>query len=402
MHKNIYIRFSAIFFFFFLSWAVSYTLISIWMGQVLHLSGVQIGLLYSINGIFTLLLQPLYGYFSDRLGMRKNILLFLSGSLVLTGPFFIYIYGPLLQKNFPLGIVLGGIFLSGSYLASMGAVESYVEKVSRKYEFEYGHVRMWGSLGTAIAAFFAGSIFNINPNYNFWIGSGAAVVILILLCTTKINITDVEIENSKSVKVKDVFELFKLKKFWIFVVFIIGVASMYTIYDQQFPRYFAEQFATIKAGNQMYGYLNSLQTFLEAGMMFVTPKIVNKLGARNSMLLMGSLVAVRVVLTGIISGPILISTVKLIQAFDFPLLYIAIFKYININFESRLSSILYLIGYQFFSQIGVIGVSAPIGRMYDTIGYRPTYMYLGVIIFFFVLVGFLTLSKDSNVSLEKN
>lgn len=402
MHKNIYIRFSAIFFFFFLSWAASYTLISIWMGQVLHLSGVKIGFLYSVNGIFTLLLQPLYGYFLDRLGMRKSILFFLSGILVLMGPFFIYIYGPLLQKNFPLGIILGGIFLSGSYLASMGAVESYIEKASRKYKFEYGHVRMWGSLGTAIAAFFAGSIFNINPNYNFWIGSIAAIFILIILCTTKINITDVEIKDSKSVRVKDVFELFKLKKFWIFVVFIIGVASMYTIYDQQFPRYFAEQFATIKAGNQMYGYLNSLQTFLEAGMMFVTPKIVNKLGARNSMLLMGFLVAVRVVLTGIVSGPILISVVKLIQAFDFPLLYIAIFKYININFESRLSSILYLIGYQFFSQIGVIGVSTPIGRMYDTIGYRPTYMYLGIIILFFVLIGFLTLSKDSGVSLENN
>ncbi|MDR4933039.1 oligosaccharide MFS transporter [Companilactobacillus paralimentarius] len=402
MHKNIYIRFSAIFFFFFLSWAASYTLISIWMGQVLHLSGVKIGFLYSVNGIFTLLLQPLYGYFLDRLGMRKSILFFLSGILVLMGPFFIYIYGPLLQKNFPLGIILGGIFLSGSYLASMGAVESYIEKASRKYKFEYGHVRMWGSLGTAIAAFFAGSIFNINPNYNFWIGSIAAIFILIILCTTKINITDVEIKDSKSVRVKDVFELSKLKKFWIFVVFIIGVASMYTIYDQQFPRYFAEQFATIKAGNQMYGYLNSLQTFLEAGMMFVTPKIVNKLGARNSMLLMGFLVAVRVVLTGIVSGPILISVVKLIQAFDFPLLYIAIFKYININFESRLSSILYLIGYQFFSQIGVIGVSTPIGRMYDTIGYRPTYMYLGIIILFFVLIGFLTLSKDSGVSLENN
>jgi oligosaccharide:H+ symporter len=402
MHKNIYIRFSAIFFFFFLSWAASYTLISIWMGQVLHLSGVKIGFLYSVNGIFTLLLQPLYGYFLDRLGMRKSILFFLSGILVLMGPFFIYIYGPLLQKNFPLGIILGGIFLSGSYLASMGAVESYMEKASRKYKFEYGHVRMWSSLGTAIAAFFAGSIFNINPNYNFWIGSIAAIFILIILCTTKINITDVEIKDSKSVRVKDVFELFKLKKFWIFVVFIIGVASMYTIYDQQFPRYFAEQFATIKAGNQMYGYLNSLQTFLEAGMMFVTPKIVNKLGARNPMLLMGFLVAVRVVLTGIVSGPILISVVKLIQAFDFPLLYIAIFKYININFESRLSSILYLIGYQFFSQIGVIGVSTPIGRMYDTIGYRPTYMYLGIIILFFVLIGFLTLSKDSGVSLENN
>lgn len=398
MQRNIYIRFSAIFFFFFLSWAASYTLIVIWFGQTIHLNGASIGLLFSINSIFTMFLQPLYGYLLDKFGIRKNILVYLGLMLAFTGPFFIYVYRPLLQVNFFLGSILGGVFLGGSYLASMGAVESYVEKISRKYDFEYGKVRMWGSLGTAVAAFFAGRIFNMNPDYNFWVGSMAAIIVLIILVTTKINVSDVEIEASATVKVKDIFELFKLKDFWFFILFIIGICSMYVIYDQQFPRYFAEQFATVAAGNQMYGYLNSLQTFLEAGMMFMAPKIVNKLGIRNSMLLVGVLLTIRIILTSFVTGPILISIIKLIQSFDMPLMYISIFKYINLNFEARLSSILYLVGYQFTSQIGVISVSTVVGKMYDNFGYRTSYLYLGLVVCAFVVIAFLTLNKDSQTA----
>lgn len=395
MRKNIYVRFSIIFFLFFLSWSATYTLISIWLGQAIHLSGGEIGTLYSINGIFALILQPLYGYLLDKIGDRKNILVYLSILLVLTAPFFIYIYGPLLHVNFWLGAILGGAFLGGSYLAAIGAVESYVEKISRKYDFEYGNVRMWGSLGTAIAAFFAGRLFNTNPNYNFWLGSIAAVGVLMILLTTKVDVTDVEIKSATSVKVKDIFELFRMKDFWCFIIFIIGIASMYTIYDQQFPRYFAEQFSTVTDGNQMYGYLNSLQTFVEAGMMFLAPKIVNKIGVRTSMLLVGILLGFRIILTSVVSGPVLISIIKMIQAFDMPLLYISIFKYINLNFESRLSSILYLVGYQFISQIGVISLSSTMGKMYDLLGYQTAYLYLGLVVCLFVVVSFFTLNKDS-------
>lgn len=395
MRKNVYIRFSAIFFLFFLSWSASYTLISIWLGQTIHLSGAEIGTLYSVNGIFTLMLQPLYGFLLDKFGDRKNILIYLSILLILTAPFFIYIYGPLLQVNFWFGVILGGVFLGSSYLASMGAVESYVEKISRKYDFEYGNVRMWGSLGTAIAAFFAGRLFNMNPNYNFWFGSIVAILILGILLTTKVDVTDVEIKSATTVKVKDIFELFRLKNFWCFIIFIIGIASMYTIYDQQFPRYFAKQFSTIAAGNQMYGYLNSLQTFVEVGMMFLAPKIVNKIGIRTSMLLVGVLLGIRIILTSAVSGPVFISIIKMIQAFDMPILYISIFKYINQNFEARLSSILYLVGYQFISQIGVISLSSTMGKMYDTLGYRTAYLYLGLFVCLFVVISFFVLNKDS-------
>lgn len=402
MNRKIYIRLSAIFFFFFSSWAASYTLISIWFGQKLHLTGAEIGFIFSINSIFTLILQPVYGYLLDKLGVRKNVLVFLSIILALTGPFFVYVYGPVLQNNFMLGTLIGGIFIGGSYLASIGAVESYVEKISRKYNIEYGNIRTWGSLGTAIAAFFAGNIFNINSDYNFWVGSIAAVIVILILSTTKMDVSDVEIESSESVKVRDIFDLFKMKKFWAFVIFIIGITSMYSIYDQQFPRYFAEQFALVKAGNQMYGYLNSVQTLLEAGMMLLAPKIVNKIGARNSMLLMGSLFALRVIMTSLVSGPVLISIIKLSQAFDFSLLYISVFRYININFESRLSSILYLIGYQFINQVGVIGLSSTIGKMYDVVGYRTAYMYMGLIVCCFVVFSFFTLSKRTSQNIEMN
>lgn len=69
-----------------------------------------------------------------------------------------------------------------------------------------------------------------------------------------------------------------MKDFLLFIVFILGITCSGAVYDQQFPRYFAQQFSDIQMGNQMFGYLNSLQTFLEAGMMFIAPKIVNKIG----------------------------------------------------------------------------------------------------------------------------
>lgn len=402
MRKNAYVRLSAFFFFFFVSWSACYSLFTIWLGQEIHLNGEATGLIFGINAAFTLLMQPLYGYISDKLGVRKDLLIYLSGILIFTGPFFIYVYGPLLKMNVLLGAVVGGIFLGVGFLASCGAVESYIEKISRKYDFEYGRARMWGSLGWAVTTFFAGQLFNINPSYNFWIASIAAIVMFLIILTTKIEVTDDEAQKADSVKIQDVFNLFKLKDFWFFVIFVLGVTCVYGVYDQQFPNYFAEQFATVKLGNQMFGYLNSFQVFLEAGMMFMAPKIVNKLGARNSLLLAGFLMAFRITGSGIVNGPILISMMKLIHSFELPILLVSVFKYLDANFESRLSSILYLVGYQFSSQIGTIGLSSLVGKMIDSIGFKSTYLYLGIFVFIFAIIAVFTLKKGDSQSQKNN
>ncbi|STV03379.1 sucrose permease [Klebsiella pneumoniae] len=54
-------------------------------------------------------------------------------------------------------------------------------------------------------------------------------------------------------------------------------------------------FATLQEGNEMYGYLNSFQVFLEAAGMFCAPWLVNRIGAKNGLIFAGMVMAMRMV-----------------------------------------------------------------------------------------------------------
>lgn len=391
--RKMYFQMSSIFYFFFLSLSFSTSLLAIWLSQALHLNGTATGLIFSINAVLGLFSQPIFGYISDKFGNRKNLLYFFAISLTLTAPFFIYVYEPLLRGNFLFGAIVGAIMLSSGF--SMGPLESYIEKTSRKYNFEYGKARMWGSLGWASATFFAGAVYNINPDYNFWLASISGAILLIIVMSTKISVTKTEKEAASSVSFHDIVTLIKLKDFWAFALFSLFIVCVYGVYDQQFPRFFANQFVSLKLGNEMFGYLNSFQVFLEAGMMFVAPSIVNKIGPKKSLLLAAFIMASRITLSGLVVGPILIGCVKIMHSFELPILLIAVFKYLDLHFESRLSSTLYLVGYQFFNQFGVIVLAPIVGKMYDTIGFRTTYLFMGIFVFIVCLVSVISLRNDS-------
>lgn len=396
--KNMYWKLSAYFFFFFVAWSSCYSLFSIWLGQEIKLSGAQTGIIFSVNALLTLAIQPLYGYISDKIGLKKDILAFISASLIFVGPFFIYVYGPLLKYNVILGAIVGGIYLGIGFLAGVGAIESYVEKISRKYKFEYGRSRMWGSLGWAVATFFAGQLFNINPNINFWISSISAIILVGIILSVSVEMTDKDLEKAESVKLKDVGELFLLKDFWFFIIYVIGVTCFYSVYDQQFPLYYSSLFATKALGNQMFGYLNSFQVFLEAGMMFLAPSIVNKIGAKKGLVLAGMLMTFRIIGSGLSVGPLEISCMKLIHSVELPIMLISVFKYLAANFDTRLSSVLYLVGFQFSSSIGASILSPIAGRLYDRIGFSHTYIIMGIIVLFFTIVSMFTLSRTKTNS----
>ncbi|NME82686.1 MFS transporter [Clostridium sp. SM-530-WT-3G] len=398
--KSLYIKLSAYFFFFFVTWSASTYLFSIWLGQELKLSGADSGIIFSVNAIFALCMQPLYGYFSDKIGLKKSILSFISILLIFVGPFFIYVYGPLLRYNVLIGAVVGGLYIGAAFAAGVGAIESYIEKIGRKYNFEYGKSRMWGSLGWAAATFFAGQLFNINPNINFWIASVSAIILFFIIQSVSIDMTEEEKEKAESLKVKDVFELFRLKSFWFFMLYVIGVTCFYGVYDQQFPLYYSSMFATKTQGNQIFGYLNSFQVFLEAGMMFAAPYIVNKIGSKKGLIFAGFLMAFRIIGSGLAGGPILISFMKLIHSFELPIMLISVFKYLAANFDTRLSSILYLVGYQFASQVGTSILSPIAGKFYDNIGFSHTYIAMGTIVFVFVFISIFTLGNSQNEVLD--
>lgn len=70
--KVVYLKLSAYFFFFFVTWSASYFHYSLFgLDQEINLSGADTGIVFSVNAIFALCMQPLYGYISDKIGLRK-------------------------------------------------------------------------------------------------------------------------------------------------------------------------------------------------------------------------------------------------------------------------------------------------------------------------------------------
>jgi OHS family lactose permease-like MFS transporter len=107
-----YYKISSFIFLYFFTWSASIGLLAIWLGQKANLSGTVIGTVFAVNGVFSVILKPIYGYILDKIGMSKYLLYFVVLMSALMAPFFIYVYQPLLISNTMLGIIVGAIYLS--------------------------------------------------------------------------------------------------------------------------------------------------------------------------------------------------------------------------------------------------------------------------------------------------
>ncbi len=401
MKNSIYLRLSSVLFTFFFCWLVFLAFMPIWFKQVLHLSGAQIGTIYAANAIAAMSFQPIYGYISDRIGLKKHLLGFINLCVALTAPFFLLVYQPLLENFFYAGVVAGALFMAIAYNAGVAAIESFVEKAGRSNNFEFGRARCWGSLGAAVGIFAAGLVFNLNPSYIFILASIMSLPLAVILYTTKLKAADLEIAEKNNISLADVRELFKIKNVWLFMIFILGSACVYGVFDQQFAIYYASLFPTEAEGNEAFGYLNSFQVFLEAAAMFAAPYFVNKLGAKRSLILAGTIMTCRMVGSGVVVNTIGISAIKLLHAVELSLLLIAVFKYVAKNFDNRLSSVMYLVGYQLSNQLGAAILSPIVGSLYDSIGFPSTYLFLGAVVGSFTLFGAFVLVPDSKAPYQQ-
>jgi hypothetical protein len=95
--------------------------------------------------------------------LRKHLLWTITVLLILFAPFFIFVFSPLLQMNIFAGALAGGIYLGIVFSSGSGAVEAYIERVSRANRFEYGKVRVSGCVGWALCASITGILFGIDP-----------------------------------------------------------------------------------------------------------------------------------------------------------------------------------------------------------------------------------------------
>lgn len=229
--KRNYILLSIFDFLYLFAWSATMAFFVIWTTQHLGISATKTGWLYAINAFIALTMQPFFGYISDKFGTKKSLIFLIVALLLPIGPFFIYVYAPLLMSTFWLGAILGGIYLGIIFNSGCGVIDSYIDKISRRYAFEYGRVRMWGSLGWAAAAYIVGRNINDNPNLSFWLASAAIVLAAVCFMLTKIEVTVEEERMTSSLKAGHVFELAKNRQFWMLIIFTLFVTQIYDTYD---------------------------------------------------------------------------------------------------------------------------------------------------------------------------
>lgn len=371
-----YAALSAFLFCFFFAQAMAMSLLSIWLSRTLGLGGMAVGTVFAANSVGAMCAQPLYGFLSDRMGLRKVVPIGVALLVIVSGPFLAWIYAPLLKTHVVAGAVLGGVYLGTTFMAGSYALESYVDRVGRAYGFEYSRVRLWGSLGYASAAAFSGRLFNLSPSLNFALASAAGLLLVPLILATAIRPADPDRAGAGQVTVQDTLTLLRQGQFWRFMVLILGVTNLYLVYDQQFPFYFSSLFPTPEQGNAMFGYLNAAQIFVEAGGLFVAPLIVRRIGATRGLLLAAAIMIVRIAGSGVAIGPVTISLCKMAHAIELPILGVSIFRYIACHFETRFAATVYMVGVSFGHSLGLAVLSPLVGAAYEHIGFAHTYLLI--------------------------
>lgn len=385
-------------FLYFFIMATCFPFLPIWLSDIIGLTKTETGIVFSCVSLFAIAFQPILGVISDRLGLKKNLLWIIATALFLFAPFFLYVFAPLLKISIWSGAVAGGIYIGFVFSAGSGAIEAYVERMSRNSDFEYGKARMFGCLGWGLCASTAGMLFSVNPEWVFWMGSAAALLLMLLLLVAKPrqNMTAQVINglgaNSQQITAKAVFTLFRQRKMWMLILYVIGVACVYDVFDQQFATFFKSFFATPEAGTRAFGFATTAGEICNAVVMFCSPWIINRIGAKNTLLIAGFIMTVRIVGSSFATTAIEVIALKMLHALEVPFLLVGVFKYITSVFDTRLSATIYLIGFQFAKQMVAIFLSAFAGNLYDRIGFQETYLFLGCFVLVMTVVSAFTLS----------
>lgn len=390
---------------FFTGWGIWWSFFQIWLTTKQGFSGAQVGTIYSFNSAITLILMLVYGSLQDKLGIKKNLLIFCVSCEVFLGPFFTWVYVPLLKSNFIVGALIGSIYLSVAFLAASPTFEALAERMSRRFGFEYGQARAWGSFGYAVAALIAGFMFTLNAYLIFWIGSVFSIVLLLVLLFIKpendtVIVTKYESKSNNqdvnnSPSLLEILSVFKMPDLWKIVIFISMSWTFYTVFDQQmFPEFFTTFFGTETAGQQAYGVLNSLEVFLESIMMGIIPIMMRKTGVRKSLLIGLVIMVLRIGGCGLVTNPLGVSIIKLLHAPETAIFILAMFRYFTLHFDTRISTTLYMVGFQIAAQVGQIIFSTPFGLLHDKIGYQPTFLIVAGIVFISAIYAFFVLKKD--------
>ncbi|WP_062311298.1 oligosaccharide MFS transporter [Demequina rhizosphaerae] len=391
-------NYGGIYFFYFVVWQFIFTYMGLWLDDE-GMSGGSIGLVSTVMALVAMCLQPVYGLVQDRLGFRKPLFAFVVVSAAMVGPFFQFVFKPLIGVDQRLAAVVGGFFLSLVTYAGVSVVEAFNERASRANGFEYGHARLFGSLGGSFASAIGGVIWAANPDNIWWAATFSALVLGVLLFVARVPHQAPAAHHAEGeahahkISREAIVGLVTDRNFLGFVVLMMGTAALYDVFDQQFSIYFTDR---VQHGDPegLFGTVVSIQILLEAVVMIFTPAIVNRIGAKRGLQIFAAILVVRVLGSALVTTTEALIMWRLLAAIEIPFMLVSVMKYLTRMFDVKISATAYMLGFGVAKSLGVALFSAAFGRSYDRVGFEQSYLIMSVVIAVVTVLASLLMGND--------
>jgi PPP family 3-phenylpropionic acid transporter len=188
-------------------------LLSVYLANVVHLSGTKIGTLLSIGPIIMIFFQPIWGIVSDATHSPPKVL---SITTALAG---VFAFGYLIFHEYSL-YILTAVLIAIFQSAIIPVSDSVSIQYATKYKYNYGNIRLFGSLGYGLAVFLMGKLSEYTPTVIFY----AFFMTLVLASFLAIRFPNEGAGHSEKIKlISGLKDLLKIKQFiiFLFVTFLI-------------------------------------------------------------------------------------------------------------------------------------------------------------------------------------
>lgn len=282
----------------------------------------QMGTFTSVSTLLVLLAQPLWGYASDRAKTKNrilNILLFCGAVIIL---------GFYLNVNYWWVMLVNCIFC-----VFYNPVPALMDNLTlenlenRKGGFNFGHIRIGGTIGYSIGVLAAGQLMNNQYRRMFYMISILLFIAIICLQFVPKVQGYQKKENQSSFK-----ELLRDKKIFCFI-FLNFVFSMGTVvYYSYYPLYFNK----IGGDSGLVGTLMFITAISEVPFWLIAGRLVEKLGYKRMMIISAIVTGLRWILLSVAATPALAIIINLTHGFCFVTLNFCIVTYINENIPKDL------------------------------------------------------------------
>ena len=272
-YKNSYLSYFIMYNFYYLSWAVFSALISVYLLDK-DFKASEVSLVVSTSFLTSMIFQPVIGMFSDRYDVKKvNFVLFTLAGI--GGLAFMF-------ASSLITITIGYSFV----LTLINGTNPVMEKIASSSPYQYGKIRIWGTIGYATGSWLAGMIYQlISPSAIF-----ICFIITMILCIIGLLGTQTPSElgqnNEEKTKTSTLFHNYKYLYYLIIAAIFQGITNMANTY---IPAMFQNDGLKVS----LVSTILSFAVLCEAPLVLFSHKFMDKLTNKRLLIIAYSMITIQ-------------------------------------------------------------------------------------------------------------